>query len=116
MRRGENEQSRAALTRAVELNPSNARAHYNLGTLLLKMKDYQPAMAALKESVKINPRFAEAYYNLAASYAGLGLKESALSELKTAIDFDRGLASEARMDKDFATLQSDPEFLAITRR
>lgn len=45
----------AAFTKAVELNPSSARAHYNLVTLLLKMDIYHAAVSSIREAIRINP-------------------------------------------------------------
>ena len=112
---GQHEQSEAAFRKAIELNPSYAKAHYNLGTLFLKLGDYREALEALREAIRLNPRSSDALYNLAAAYAQLGDKENALQFLKQAIEVNPSLASEAQQDEDFKSLHADPDFLAGTQ-
>ena len=103
----------AAFTQAIALNPSYASAQYNLGTLLLKRKDYQAALEPLKEAIRLNPQFSDAWYNLAAVYAHMGERVNAMQSLKKAIDLNPALASEARQDSDFQSLRADADFSAI---
>jgi len=46
-----------------------AKAHHNLGNILLKQQKYAEAAAAFKQSLKINPRSEETRYNLAYALA-----------------------------------------------
>ena len=64
--------------RAIALNPSYARARYNLGTLLRQTKAYQEALALLREAIQFGPKHSDAFPNLAVAYARLGKRESAL--------------------------------------
>jgi tetratricopeptide (TPR) repeat protein len=105
----------AAFKRAIALNPSYARAHYNLGTLFLQRKDYQAALEPLQEALRLNPQSSNASYNLAAAYAHLGERANALAWLQKAVELDPALASEAREEEDFQTLRSDPAFQALTQ-
>ncbi len=46
-----------------------AKAHHNLGNILLKQQKYAEAVAAFKQSLKINPRSEQTRYNLAYALA-----------------------------------------------
>jgi tetratricopeptide (TPR) repeat protein len=95
------------------LSPSYASAHYNLGTLLLKRKDYQAALEPLKEAISLNPQWSDAWYNLAAVYAQMGERVNAVQCLKKAIEFNPALISEAQQDSDFQSLHADGDFGAL---
>jgi len=103
----------AALTQAIALIPSYANAQYNLGTLLLRRKDYQAPIGPLTEAIRLNPQWSDAWYNLAAVYAHVGERGHAVQCLKKAMDLNPTLASEARQDSDFESLRADAEFSAI---
>ena len=53
-----------ALERAIELNPSNAIAHYELGKLLLRQDQFEAALRHFEIAVEAEPEFYEAYYQL----------------------------------------------------
>ncbi|RPJ20059.1 MAG: hypothetical protein EHM35_19960, partial [Planctomycetaceae bacterium] len=91
-------------------------AYYNLGTLLIKMKDYRAALEPLYEAIRINPQSSDAQYNLAVAQAHLGEKMQALDSLRKAIELQPDLDAEAERDPDFQPLQADPDFRAITRQ
>jgi tetratricopeptide (TPR) repeat protein len=112
---GKHEQSLAAFRKTIELNPAYAVAHYNLGTLLLKLGNYAEAVQPLQEAIRLDPQFSDALYNLAAAYAQLGDKGNALQWLKAAIHSNPVLASEAQRDDDLKSLHADPDFLTITQ-
>src|SRR5690606_41197159 len=44
------------LRRAVTANPSNARAHLNLGLVRLATGQYDPAIASFEEAARLDPR------------------------------------------------------------
>ena len=100
----------------MELNPSNARSHYNLGPVLLKMGMYRRSVDSLSQAIRINPQSSDAFYNLAAGYANLGEKENASKALRRPIELNPTLAAQARKAEDFGSLRSDPEFFEITRQ
>jgi hypothetical protein len=50
---------------AVEKSPSSDTVNYNLGTALLKQKNYAQASLYFARATEVNPKIVEAYYNLA---------------------------------------------------
>jgi tetratricopeptide (TPR) repeat protein len=51
-------------SRAIEISPLNARAYYNLGTVLLRHRRPDAAAKALTQALEIRRDYPEAYYNL----------------------------------------------------
>ena len=76
----------AVLRRAMEANPTDARAPYYLGNLLF---DWQPeeAVKLWEKSVALDPSFSIAYRNLATAYAQQGEKgfDKAIASLEKAV-------------------------------
>ena len=64
---------------ALDLEPDNVLAAFNLGTLLEDLQRLEDAI----EAYKIADDFADAHYNLSRLYELLGKHELALSHLKT---------------------------------
>jgi tetratricopeptide (TPR) repeat protein len=83
------------LGKAIELNPSDARARYYLGNFWYDRRQYPEAIACWEAAVRIDPGFPTACRNLAlAAYNKLGEKELALQYLEKAFSLDR---SDARI-------------------
>ncbi|MEM7395449.1 MAG: tetratricopeptide repeat protein, partial [Verrucomicrobiota bacterium] len=61
---GEADEAMKALTRALELDPTYARAHYNLGTFYLLNGELARAKTSLERAVQLNLLYTEALYNL----------------------------------------------------
>jgi tetratricopeptide (TPR) repeat protein len=55
-----------AYERAIDLDPSNAEAHYRAGLVLKNLKAYEQAGAMLKRAVELNPRSPDVLHQLAA--------------------------------------------------
>ncbi|MCM3901763.1 MAG: tetratricopeptide repeat protein [Pyrinomonadaceae bacterium] len=72
------EESIEPLTRAVELQPQNAEAHYLLGESYLQLKKGSKAVGYLSEAAKLG-RY-EAHLRLAALYNAAGMKDKAVTE------------------------------------
>jgi tetratricopeptide (TPR) repeat protein len=88
------------LRRAMELNPSDARAPYYLGNLLF---DWQPEEAAQlwKQSVTLDPSFPIAHRNLALAYA----HQKPTNDLVQAIaQLEQAVACAAKYPRQFAEL------------
>ncbi len=66
----ENDRAEQCLRRALETEPENAAANFNLGLLLAEEGKTDEAEKALRRAIKSNPRSAAANYNLGAILAG----------------------------------------------
>jgi GT2 family glycosyltransferase/tetratricopeptide (TPR) repeat protein len=69
---GDKDQAESALKRLVELEPTDAAAYHNLGTVYLQTKRYPEAIEAYRESLKHRPRAAQTYHHLGHAYAWAG--------------------------------------------
>ena len=83
------------LKKAVELNPSDARARYYLGNFWYDKRQYADAVACWEAAVQVDPGFPTTYRNLAlAACNKSGKKELALQYLEKAFALD---TSDARV-------------------
>ena len=57
------------LSKAVEADPQNAEAHFDLGRLYTKSKDYPKAIIAYQKAANLSHRPSDAFYNLGFIYA-----------------------------------------------
>jgi len=57
------------LSKAVETDPQNAKAYFDLGRLYTKSKDYPKAIKAYQKAEKLSYRPSDAFYNLGFIYA-----------------------------------------------
>lgn len=61
--------SKILLSKAVEVDPQNAEAHFDLGRLYTKSKDYPKAIKAYQNAANLNYRPSDTFYNLGFIYA-----------------------------------------------
>jgi type II secretory pathway predicted ATPase ExeA/tetratricopeptide (TPR) repeat protein len=59
----------ALLSTAIEVDPGNAEAHFDLGRLYTKSKNYPKAITAYQKAANLNHRSPDAFYNLGFIYA-----------------------------------------------
>ncbi len=71
------------LREAIRLDPSFAKAHFQLGTVLESLQKAEAALEELKEAARLDPAFAEPHMALARIYRKLGQESSARQEVKT---------------------------------
>lgn len=71
------------LREAIRLDPSFAKAHFQLGTVLESLQEPEAALEELKEAARLDPAFAEPHMALARVYHKLGQEPSAREEVKT---------------------------------
>lgn len=57
------------LSKAIEADPQNAEAHFDLGRLYTKSKDYPKAIKAYQKAANLGYRPSDAFYNLGFIYA-----------------------------------------------
>ena len=52
------------LEESIRLNPASEQAHFQLGMLYLRQKDYPKAIASYQNVIALNPEFPDTYFNL----------------------------------------------------
>ena len=57
------------LSTAIEVDPGNAEAHFDLGRLYTKSKNYPKAIIAYQQAANLNHRSSDTFYNLGFIYA-----------------------------------------------
>ena len=70
-------EAEALLRKAAEVNPKNIEAHFNLGRIYTRSKDYALAIDAYQNAVTLNPKLSDAFFNLGFIYATTGMYEDA---------------------------------------
>jgi tetratricopeptide (TPR) repeat protein len=110
-RQGTGDEAIAACSRTLALNPKDAVAYNNRGSVYNEKGDYDSAISDLNQAIELDPKLALAYSNRGWAYEGKGDYDRAISDLNQAIELDpknarpynnRGEAYEARNDPDHA--------------
>jgi type II secretory pathway predicted ATPase ExeA/Tfp pilus assembly protein PilF len=57
------------LVKAIEIDPQNAKAHFDLGKLYTRSKDYSKAIKAYRNAAELNYRSVDTFFNLGFIYA-----------------------------------------------
>jgi len=83
----------ALMRRRIDNDPSNAAAHFSLGSLLLGRKDYANAIPHLEDALRINPDQPLALNNLGAALEGEGRVAEAARRFEQALQLDPGYSS-----------------------
>jgi len=61
--------SERLLVKAIEIDPQNAKAHFDLGKLYTRSKDYSKAIKAYQNAADLNYRSVDTFFNLGFIYA-----------------------------------------------
>ena len=109
---GRTDEAAATFNRALAIDPSNATAKANLGTVSLATRDFPRARAILEESLALDPNVSRAHNALGVIAAETGRPDEAITHWKRAVELNprewdtlfnlamllrqRGLPSEAR--------------------
>jgi tetratricopeptide (TPR) repeat protein len=72
--------AQALLEKALEIKEDQPDAHYLMGTLLERKKDYETAVTHLERSIELDATALEPHFRLAVVYNRLGRKEDAARE------------------------------------
>ena len=75
------ESAREQFAIAVELDPQNALAVFNLGCVFQQLGNLEAAIEQLSYSIKLMPTLADAHLNLALAYEKSGHKQNAIRHL-----------------------------------
>lgn len=74
----------------LELNPSSATAHNNLGTALSQKGHFPEAIAEYGAAIRLRPRYADAHYNWGIALAKTGRNAEAVREYREALRLNPG--------------------------
>jgi S1-C subfamily serine protease len=72
----------SAAKERVQQNPSDAKAHYELGVIYDRLEHHQEAIASYKDAIQIDRDFFPAHVNLGFAYDDLGQKQNALASFR----------------------------------
>ncbi len=53
---------------ALEINPKDSNAYYNIVTAKTALKQYNKAIKCHEKAIEINPEYSSAYYNIGIAY------------------------------------------------
>jgi Flp pilus assembly protein TadD len=98
---------------SAELNPRTAEEHYQRGVAMMNIGRWDDARESLIKARKAAPKADHIHYALAALDCLTGEADSAMANLKVAIQLRAENRYHARNDEDFAFLQEDPRFTEL---
>ena len=96
-----------------EQNPHTADEHYQRGVGMMNIGRWDDARESLDKARKAAPKADHIHYALAALDCLTGEADSAMANLKVAIQLRPENRYHARNDEDFAFLQEDPRFTEL---
>lgn len=96
-----------------EQNPKTADEHYQRGVGMMNIGRWDDARESLDKARKAAPKADHIHYALAALDCLTGEADSAMANLKVAIQLKAENRFHARNDEDFAFLQEDPRFTEL---
>ncbi len=102
--------------RALEINPGNAQAHYNMGVALTRAGQEEEALRAFGAAVEIAPDYVEPRNNAAVILAEMGMIDAAMNQFEEVVrrsadnvdgrvNLASLLAQRGRLDEAVARLQ-----------
>jgi tetratricopeptide (TPR) repeat protein len=94
-------------------NPKSPEEHYQRGVAMMNLGRWDEARESLEKARKQAPKADHVHYALAALDCLTGEADSAMANLKIAIDLRPANRFHARNDEDFAFLQEDPRFTEL---
>jgi tetratricopeptide (TPR) repeat protein len=94
-------------------NPKSPDEHYQRGVAMMNLGRWDEARESLDKARKLAPKADHVHYALAALDCLTGEADSALANLKIAIQLRSANRYHARNDEDFNFLQEDPRFTEL---
>lgn len=85
-RQGRDQDAIVEWNNALALSPGDAKAHNNLGTVLVRQGRVEEAMAHWRKALEADPALAEAHNNLGVALARKGMLEEAIAHFRKALD------------------------------
>jgi tetratricopeptide (TPR) repeat protein len=98
---------------AADQNPKSPEDHYQRGVGMMNLGRWDEARESLERARKLAPKADHIHYALAALDCLTGEADSAMANLKIAIELRSANRYHARNDEDFAFLQEDPRFTEL---
>jgi tetratricopeptide (TPR) repeat protein len=86
--KGQDEAAIATWKQALDLDPDDAKAQYNLGTTLLRKGRLDEAITHLQEAVEAKPEFGDAQNHLGGALLRSGKLDDAITHFQAAVDVD----------------------------
>lgn len=99
-----------AYKKALERKPDEFEISYHLGAALTQLRRYDEAISAYRGALKTKPTDSELFYNLSIVYSLLRKQDIAMDNLKKAIEINHELKAEARKNKAFEFMKTNPDF------
>ncbi len=96
-----------------EQNPKSPEEHYQRGVAMMNLGRWDEARESLDKARKLAPKADHVHYAMAALDCLTGEADSAMANLKVAIELRPSNRYHARNDEDFAFLQEDPRFTEL---
>jgi tetratricopeptide (TPR) repeat protein len=78
---GDPEAARDCFASAIDLDPADATAFYNLGVIAQDSGKEEDAIASYRRALELDPRLAEAHYNLATLFDQSGDSRAAIRHI-----------------------------------
>ena len=85
----------ADFSKAIKLNPNNAKAYNNRGNVYSNNKKYDLAIADFSKAIELNPNNPQAYYNRGVVEFYSGKKDAACKDMKKAANLGSQQAADA---------------------
>jgi Flp pilus assembly protein TadD len=104
---GDNAQSKALLEQAIALEPNFFNSRYNLGKVLVILREYPEAKEQLEKAIELGAIEPQVHYELAMALRGLGETEQANEELKKYQDGRK--AEESALEASMSASQADTD-------
>ncbi len=79
---GQLDHAGTTLIKAIELDPNYGHAHFNLGVLRYRQRNYGAAVEHFSDALSTNPALTQAYLNLGTTYAEMGKFRAAIDVWK----------------------------------
>lgn len=95
---------------SADQNPKSSEEHYQRGVAMMNLGRWDEARESLERARKLAPKADHVHYALAALDCLTGEADSAMANLKIAIELRPANRYHARNDEDFVFLQEDPRF------
>jgi non-specific serine/threonine protein kinase len=110
-------QQRERLLDVLRRQPENVHARSLLAGDLVRLDEVEAGIEQAERAVAMAPNDGRIRYNAACTYAGAGMPDRAMEQLKLAVrDVPSYVADWPRHDPDLAILHDDPEFIRMFGR